>query len=331
MNLLVLGGTGFVGRTVIDEALRRGHHVTALNRGHKPAPRGVTARIGDRLHPDGLAALGDDTFDAVVDTWSAAPHAVHTAARTLRGRAHHYTYVSSRSVYTGDGPPPLTEHAAVVDADPHAGSTTYAADKRGGELATEAFDGPVLLARAGLILGPHEDIGRLPWWLHRLHRGGPTLAPGPADLPVQYIDARDLAGFLLDAADRRRTGPYNLVSPPGHTTMGELLTTANAVTGGHADLRWTDPDTILAAGIEPWTDLPIWLPPGPDHDHMHRGDVTRALRAGLRCRPAADTITDTWAWLRTLDGPPPHRPDRPAVGLHPDTEAGLLSAAPPAR
>jgi 2'-hydroxyisoflavone reductase len=324
MKLLVLGGTGFVGRAVVDHARHRGDHITVLNRGHRPTPDGVTARTGDRTTPDGLAALGDDTYDAVVDTWSAAPRAVHAAARTLTGRAAHYTYVSSRSVYADGDTPPLTEDAPVVDADPDAGSTTYAADKRGGELATAAFDGPVLLARAGLILGPHEDIGRLPWWLHRLHRGGPTLAPGPADLPLQYIDARDLAAFILDAADRHLTGAYNLVSPPGHTTMGELLTTANTVTGGHADLRWTDPATILDAGIQPWTELPIWLPPGPDHDFMHGGDVTRALHAGLRPRPVTDTVTDTWHWLTTLDGPPPQRTDRPTVGLAPDREAALL-------
>jgi nucleoside-diphosphate-sugar epimerase len=328
MKLLVLGGTGFVGRTIVDHALHRGHHVTVLNRGHRPTPDGVTTITGDRTTPDGLTALGHHTYDAVIDTWSAAPHAVHTAARTLAGRAHHYTYISSRSVYTGDGTPRHTEDAPVVDADPHAGSTDYAHDKRGAELATRAFDGPVLLARAGLILGPHEDIGRLPWWLHRLHRGGPTLAPGPEDLPLQYIDARDLADFVLDAADRRLTGPHNVVGPPGHTTMGELLTTANTVTGGHADLRWTDPATILAAGIQPWTELPIWLPPGPDHDFMHRGDVTRALHAGLRVRPVADTVTDTWSWLQNLDGPPPARRDRPASGLHPDREAAVLS--PPA-
>ncbi len=325
MKLLVLGGTGFVGRTIVDHARNRGDHVTVLNRGHHRAPHGVTARTGDRTTPDGLAALGTGTWDAVVDTWSAAPRAVHTAARTLAGRAAHYTYISSRSVYTGAGPHPHTEDAPVVDAAPDADSTDYARDKRGAEIATQAFDGPVLLARAGLILGPHEDIGRLPWWLHRLHRGGPTLAPGPADLPLQYIDARDLAAFVLHAAERRLTGPHNLVGPSGHTTMGDLLTTANTVTGGHADLRWTDPATILDAGIQPWTELPIWLPPGPDHDFMHRGDVTRALHAGLRPRPTADTVTDTWAWLQTLDGPPPQRTDRPTPGLHPDRENALLN------
>ncbi|MEV6597939.1 NAD-dependent epimerase/dehydratase family protein [Actinoplanes sp. NPDC051346] len=326
MHLLVLGGTGFVGRAVVDQARSRHHHVTVLNRGHRPAPPGVTALTGDRTAPGGLAALDGGTWDAVIDTWSAAPSAVRDTARELHGRAGHYTYVSSRSVYADGGPIPLTEDAPVVDASPDAGDDVdYATAKRGAEIAAEqTFDGPVLLARAGLILGPHEDIGRLPWWLRRLAAGGPTLAPGPRDLPLQYIDARDLAIFLLDAAEAGHTGAYNLVSPPGHTTMGELLDLGNEITGGRAELRWTPPETILAAGIAPWLELPIWLPPGFDHDFMHGGDVSRAVAAGLRVRPARDTVADTWAWLQSLDGPPPQRPDRPRVGLDPFKEAALL-------
>jgi 2'-hydroxyisoflavone reductase len=322
MKLLVLGGTGFVGRAVVQHAVQQGDDVTVLNRGHRDTPAGVTARTGDRTTPGGLAALAGQDYDAVVDTWSAAPRAVRDAARALSGHAGHYTYISSRSVYAADGP--VTEDSAVVDADPDAGSTTYAADKRGGELATADFDGPVLLARAGLILGPHEDIGRLPWWLLRLARGGPTLAPGPADLPLQYIDARDLAAFCRHAAGTGLTGPYNVVSPTGHTTMGELLTTANTIVGGHADLRWTDPAAILAAGIEPWNDLPIWVPPGHEYQFIHRADVSKAVAAGLTLRPVGDTIADTWAWLQDIGGTPPQRPDRPAVGITPEQEAQVI-------
>jgi 2'-hydroxyisoflavone reductase len=322
MRLLLLGGTGFAGRAVADLAVAGGHHVTAVNRGHRPAPAGVHTLTADRT--TSLDVLNGHDFDAVVDTWSAAPSVVRDAARALSGHARHYTYVSSRSVYTPTAAVPLTEDSPVVDGDPDAGPTDYAADKRGGELAADTFDGPVMHARAGLILGPWEDVGRLPWWLDRLHRGGPTHAPGPADQPQQYNDARDLAAFILDAAAQALTGPYNLVGPTGQTTMGELLTTANHTTGNHADLHWLDPATILAAGIQPWTDLPIWLPPGGDHDHLHRGDVSKALNAGLTRRPLADTVADTWAWLGTLDGPPPHRADRPAVGLDPALERKVL-------
>jgi 2'-hydroxyisoflavone reductase len=331
MKLLVLGGTAFVGRAVVDQARTRGHDITVLNRGHHPAPPGVTALTGDRSSPDGLTALTGGTWDAVIDTWSGRPTAVRDAARALTGHAGHYTYVSSRSVYV-DGTPLHTEEAEVVDASPDSDDDTdYARAKRGAELAAEQnFAGTVLHARAGLILGPHENIGRLPWWLNRLARGGPTLAPGPHNLPLQYIDARDLADWLLDTAEQARTGAYNVVSPPGHTTMGELLDTANTITGGHADLHWTDPQPILDAGIQPWMDLPIWLAPDTDDYHLlHHGDVTKALNAGLKNRPVAETVADTWTWLHSIGGTAPQRPDRPTLGLDPARETAFLATTKP--
>lgn len=318
MRILILGGSGFVGRVLASTAVSAGHDVTVFNRGLRDPVPGVTVLTGDRLAAGGLAALGTGTWDAVVDTWSAQAEPVGTTAALLAGRAGHLTYVSSRSVYRWLGTDLVDENAPLADLD----DPGYAGDKLRGERATEAFGGPVLLARAGLILGPHEDVGRLPWWLNRLRRGGPTLAPGPRDLPLQYIDVRDLADFIL--ANVGTAGPFNVVSPAGHATMGSLLDAANEVTGGRAELRWTDPQTILDAGVEPWTDLPIWLPPGETHAFMHGGDVSRALAAGLRCRPVGETVADTWAWLSGLNGQSPQRADRPAVGLDPAVEAKLL-------
>jgi 2'-hydroxyisoflavone reductase len=324
MRILVLGGSGFVGRAVAELAVSRGDDVTVFNRGRRSPVAGIRVLTGDRLAEGGLGALRDGTWDAVVDTWSADASAVGAAADLLKGRAGHFSYVSSRSVYhydeTAAAVPKLDEDAPVVAA----GEQGYAGDKLRGERAAEAFGGPLLLARAGLILGPHEDIGRLPWWLNRLRRGGPTLAPGPRELPLQYVDARDLAAFLLDAAAAGTTGPFNVVSEPGHTTMGELLEVAGEVTGGHAELRWTSPEVILAAGIEPWTQLPCWLPPGPLHTFLHDGDVSRAVAAGLRCRPVRETVADTWAWLSALPGGAPQRDDRPVAGLDAKIEADLL-------
>lgn len=325
MKLLILGGTEFVGRAVLDEALARGADVTVFHRGRHAPPAGVAALHGDRTAPDGLAALAQapGEWDVVVDTWSSAPAAVRESAALLAGRAQHYAYVSSRSVYAYPTPAGLPEDGPLVEP----GDEGYAQVKHAGELAAaEEFGADrTLLARAGLIIGPGENIGRLPWWLNRIAKGGPVLAPGPRDLPLQYIDVRDLAAWTLDAAERRLSGPYNLVSPSGHTTMGELLDTCVRVTGSDAELRWTDTETILAAGIEPWTDLPIWLPEGEMHDTMHRGDVAKALAAGLRCRPFAETAADTWAWLQELGGVAPQRPDRPVVGLDPEREAKLLA------
>ncbi|MDG9716126.1 SDR family oxidoreductase [Streptomyces sp. DH24] len=331
MRLLVLGGTEFAGRAVVEAALGRGWDVTVFNRGRHAAPPGVRSLHGDRTAPDGLAALAADgtEWDVVVDTWSAAPRAVRDAARLLRDRAGRYVYVSSCSVYTWAPPAGYTEDAPVVeDASPDAEQTSYAEDKRGGELAAlDAFGADrALLVRAGLILGPYENVGRLPWWLNRMARGGPVLAPGPRDLPLEYVDVRDLAEWTLDAAQGGLSGPYNLISPQGHATMGELLEACARVTGGGADLRWTEPEVILAAGIEPWTELPVWVPPGSDmHDALHAADVSRAVAAGLRCRPVADTVADTWAWLREIGGTAPQRPDRTRKGLDPEVEAKVLA------
>ncbi|WP_069812210.1 NAD-dependent epimerase/dehydratase family protein [Streptomyces sp. TP-A0874] len=325
MRLLVLGGTEFVGRAVSDEALTRGWRVTVFNRGRQESPHGAVRLRGDRTAADGLSALAEGEWDIVVDTWTGAPSAVRDAARLLAERAGHYAYVSSRSVYRHPVPAGLPEDGPLVDASPDDGEVDYARAKRGGELAaTAAFGDRALVARAGLILGPRENIGRLPWWLNRIARGGPVLAPGPQDLPLQYIDARDLAGWVLDAAERGLGGAFNTVSPSGQSTMGELLENCVRVTGSDAELRWTGPEPILAAGVEPWSDLPIWVPPGELHEALHAGDVAKATGAGLRCRPVAETVADTWHWLRELGGPPPQRPDRRPVGLDPDREARIL-------
>jgi nucleoside-diphosphate-sugar epimerase len=145
-------------------------------------------------------------------------------------------------------------------------------------------------------------------------------------LPLQYVDVRDLAAFTLDALAAGRSGPYNVVSAQGHATMGSLLEACVAATGSTgARLRWAPPEAILAAGIEPWSQLPAWLPPGSElHDSLYRRDVSKALAAGLRCRPVEETVADTWTWLQSLGGVPPQRPDRPQPGLDADTEAKFL-------
>ncbi|WP_162467828.1 MULTISPECIES: NAD-dependent epimerase/dehydratase family protein [Streptomyces] len=330
MRLLILGGTEFVGRAVVEAALDRGWEVTVFHRGRHAPPAGVGSLTGDRTTPDGLAALAssDDTWDAVLDTWSAAPSAVRDAARLLADRVKRYVYVSSRSVYAWPPAPGLDEDGPLVEGDPNAGDVPYAEAKRGGELAAvEAFGAErTLFVRAGLIIGPYENVGRLPWWLGRIARGGPVLAPGPRTLPLQYIDVRDLAEWTLDATEAGLHGPYNLVSPPGHTTTGELLDACVRVTGADAELRWTAAETILAAGVEPWSDLPIWIPPGESYDAMHTADVSKALAAGLRCRPVEETVADTWAWLESVGGAAPQRPDRPRLGLSREREAALLSS-----
>ncbi|MEH0935880.1 NAD-dependent epimerase/dehydratase family protein [Micromonospora psammae] len=334
MRLLVLGGTGFVGGAVVAEGVRRGWSVTVFNRGmHGAVPPGVHRLRGDRTAPDGLAALAGGGWDLVVDTWDGAPRAVRDAARALAEAVPHYAYVSSGAVYAQPVPDGVGEEAPVVDAAPDAGDGDYPRCKAGGErAAVQVFGDRALLVRAGLILGPGEDIGRLPWWLHRVARGGDVLAPGPQDLPVQYVDVRDLAAWTLDRGVEGVGGAFNVISRTGHATMGELLAAALAVTGSDARLRWTDPEPILAAGVVPWNDLPIWVPSGHEYRWMQERGVDKAYAAGLTCRPAAETVADTWRWLRRVGTVPPRagRPAREPVGLDPEREATLLGALHPA-
>jgi nucleoside-diphosphate-sugar epimerase len=154
-----------------------------------------------------------------------------------------------------------------------------------------------------------------------------SAGPGPPQLPIQYVDARDLAGFVLDAASAGHAGAFNVISRRGYATMGTLLEACRAVAGApDAVLRWVDPEVITAAGVEPWTELPVWLPADHEYAAMHDANVERAHGSGLRCRPIQETVSDTWAWLSELDGPPPLREGVPPAGVAPDREREILAA-----
>jgi nucleoside-diphosphate-sugar epimerase len=329
-RLLVLGGSSFVGRALVEDAVGRGWEVTTFNRGRGSwSHPGVTRIVGDRLDPSSLAPLARGAWDVVADTWAGAPRAVRDSAGLLAGRADRCVYVSSASVYEPPPRPGADEATPTVDASPDAEGGAYPELKRGAELAVlDAFGDRALLPRAGLILGPHEDVGRLPWWLDRAARGGEILAPGPPDLPLQYIDARDLARFALDAAVAGRAGPVNAVGRRGHATMRSLLETCVEIAGaGDARLTWVDPAVVEAAGVEPWSELPIWLPPSNPYAALHDMNVDLAHAMGLGCRPLRATVADTWEWMRGLDGPRPLRPDLPPPGLDPEREREVLAAA----
>ena len=326
MRLLVLGGTRFVGRAVVEEALARGWHVDAVHRGVTgDLPDGARPLLADRTDGEALAnALRDRTWDAVLDTWASAPRVAQTAAQLLAGRADRAAYVSSRSVYA-DMLPGRDESAPVVDADAGDEARLYPTDKRGGELAWLAAFPDALLLRAGMILGPYEDVGRLPWWLDRISRGGPVVAPGRPERGLQYVDVRDLAAFALDGLERPLSGPYDIVSAPGHATTLELLEACVEVTGSDAELVWVDEADLAAAGAQPWTQLPCWVPETGELAGVMASDSSKALAAGLRSRPVAETVADTWAWVQQF-GVPKGRPGM-EPGLPPELERALLGGS----
>ena len=325
----MLGGTHHVGRAIVEAALARGDEVTTLNRGSsaRDVP-GVEPRHGDRRDPASVeSALAGDTWYAVIDNWSYEPAVVRDSARILDGRVPHYTYISSRSVYAWPIEPGVDESAPVVEADPDSTDPDdYALAKRGAELALlRDFSGETMLARAGLVLGPYEFVGRLPWWLNRVAAGGRVPAPGPRDRPLQYIDGRDLAEWSLHAGRAGVAGAFNAVSRVGHTTIGDLLDHCVTVTGSDAELVWLSPEVIAAAQVEGWTDLPIWVPPTGELEALHDGDVSAAHAAGLSCRPMEETVADTWAWLQREGTPAPVSDRAGKIGLTPEQEQRLLA------
>ncbi len=320
----MLGGTRFVGRAIVDEALDRGWEVIALNRGVTGSSgAGVRRLVVDRTSSSELAeAIDGLSWDLAVDTWSGAPRLATEAAALLAGRITSYAYVSSRSVYEWGSHD--AEESPVVEGDPHADGGEYPALKRGAELGVLAAFPDALLARAGLILGPHEDIGRLPWWLRRIADGGRVVAPGRPARPLQYVDARDLAGWLLSALADGATGPVDVISRSGHASMSDLLEACVASTGSDAELVWVSEAELENAGVQPWTQLPCWVPEAGEFAGFLESDTSRAADLGLSCRPVAATVADTWEWMQR-DGVPAQRPDRDRHGLPAELERRILS------
>ncbi|WP_416962498.1 NAD-dependent epimerase/dehydratase family protein [Streptomyces sp. Agncl-13] len=336
MRILVLGGTWFLGKCVVEGALRRGWDVTTFSRGRSGRDAlGVRAVRGDRTEAADLNRLAaQGPWDAVVDTSSSEfpPRDVRLAAQALRDAVARWVHVSTVSVYTGWPHHRLTEESEVLecpsDADESFGytgadgsPTKYGFQKAGGERAVaEAFGDGAVFLRPGVILGPGEYVGRLPWWLNRASRGGPMLAPAPADRIMQPVDVRDVAAFALDRAAAGTGGAYNLAHPEG-IGFGDFLLACLAVTESDGHPVWVEPEVLIEHEVRQWTELPLWR----THAGVWSVDAGKAVTAGLRCRPLTETITDTWAWLRA-DGRPVDHPRWAEHGIAPEKEAKILAA-----
>jgi 2'-hydroxyisoflavone reductase len=326
----VLGGSWFVGRVIAEDAVARGWDVTVFNRGRSASPPGgVTVIQGDRTSAGDLSRLADSgPWDAAIDVAGTVPTMVRDAARALRPAASKYVFVSSVSAYSGWPGEAVTESSPLHDGDPDRGDEEgpahpYGAMKVGSEAAVRReFDSDqVLVLRPGVVLGPHEYVGRLKWWLNRALRGGQILAPGRPDRSIQPIDVRDLAAFALDQIANKGSGTYN-VAPPADCTYRDLIVACLTATGGHGELLWIDDDWLAAQDARQWTELPLWrVPPG-----TWAMDTTRATAAGLTCRPLTATVHDTWAWLSSGGRPVDHERDA-EHGIDADKERALLSAA----
>ena len=294
MKVLVFGGTKFLGRGVVDAALSGGHDVTLFNRGQtNPDLYPEVEQIHGDLKED-LSALGGRTWDAAIDLDpTQLPRFTRRRAETVD--VGHYVFVSTISVYS-DTSQSIDESSPLFDP-PDPEPDTFDAEQYGGlkvgseRVIQDVFGGRAAIARAGLIVGPHDPTDRFTYWPRRLAQGGTVLAPGDPSQGVQLIDARDLGVFLVHLAEQRTSGVFNATGPAEPLTLGETLERI----GGDAELVWMDDQTLLDAGVGPWMELPLWLP-GDEYAGLLHADISRALAAGLTFRPLEETARDTLAW-----------------------------------
>jgi 2'-hydroxyisoflavone reductase len=301
VKLLVLGGTKFLGRHVVAEALVAGHEVTTFTRGRTNPdlfPEAERLR-GDR---DGdLQALAGREWDGVIDTSGYVPRVVRRSGEQLRGAVGRYVFVSSISVYA-DFSAPIDESSPTAelddpeseDVEQHYGALKAACER----VLDELYGDRVTHVRAGLIAGPHDPTNRFTYWPVRIAEGGDVLVPDVPDRLVQVVDARDLARWMLALAVDGPGGPMNATGPAEPTTMAQLVDRIAAALGSRCEWHWVDSETLVAAGVEPWMELPLWLA-GAEFAGLMQADTRRALAAGLGFRPIEETAVDTLAWART--------------------------------
>lgn len=324
MNLLIIGGTRFLGRALVDEARALGHTVTLFNRGRSNP--GLYPDV-EQIHGDregGLDALGGRRWDAVIDTCGYVPRVVRASATFLAGSVDHYTFISTMSVYAEPLRPGATEDAPVGvladDAVEEITGETYGPLKALCEkAASEAMDGRALLVRSGLIVGPYDPTDRFTYWPVRVARGSEVLAPESPDYRVQFIDVRDLARWTLQATARRLTGPYNATGPRHPAPLGQVLDLSRQISGSDAEITWVNEAFLTAHEVTPFTEMPLWVP--AEYEGFNAFSIEKAVAAGLTHRPLEDTIRDTLDWAAS----------RPADyvwrgGLPPEREVELLRA-----
>lgn len=351
LNILVMGGTGFLGPHFVEAARNRGHKLTLFNRGKSNPTRfsgeefeDIEQLKGDRKTD--LAALeGDRRWDAVLDTSAYLPADVTRSAELLAPRVSQYLIISSISVYADNSTPNADETAAVATlADPTV--TEITGETYGGlkalceQAAEKALPGRTTVVRPGLIVGPGDTTDRFTYWPARAARGGEILAPGGADNPTQVIDVRDLAEFLVHLLETRNFDVFNADAPAGELTMGAVLAACQKAgaesnqiqcvrapceqpAAANSSVTWVPADFLEQQQVRPWQDMPAWIPPTGEYAAFGLRSTARAQAAGLKYRPLDTTVRDTLQWWLTQ---PEERRAKPKAGLSAEREAEVLKA-----
>jgi 2'-hydroxyisoflavone reductase len=307
MKFLIIGGTRFLGRALVDAVLSAGHEVTLFNRG----------QTNPELYPElewlkgdrdgGLDVLQGRRWDAVFDTCGYLPRLVRDSAEMLADAVDHYTFISTLSVYSDPSRVGMDEEAPLGSIEDELieeiNDESYGPLKVLCESAVTATmhaaspPGRALLVRSGLIVGPHDPSDRFTYWPYRLSRGGDVLAPGDPRAPVQFIDVRDIAAWTVRATEAGLTGPYNVAGPNYELSMEQLLETCRQLIGRPASFCWVDDDFLAEKQVAAYTEMPLWLP--AEYAGWSSVNCQKAFDAGLVCRPLAETVADTLAWSAT--------------------------------
>ncbi len=337
LKILILGGTGFTGPFQVNYALGRGHKVTVFNRGKThpgELPPGVEQLTGDRNGK--LDALKGRKWDVVIDNPTMLPKWVHDAAEILQGNVDRYVFISTISVYGDNTKPGVGETAPVAkyegaDAMKETRDTVIASKfalygplKALSEKEVEKwFPGKALSIRPGLIVGPGDETDRFTYWPVRIARGGEVLAPGNPSDPVQFIDARDLAEWTIRMVEQGATGIYNATGPATPLTVGGMLEGIKTALRSEAKLTRVSADFLAKEKVEPWSDMPVWVPPAGEDGGLGQINIQRALDKGLSFRPLAETARDTLAWFKAQ---PKERQEKLKAGITAEREAEVLAA-----
>ncbi len=320
---MILGGTVFLGRALVEAAVAAGHEVTIFNRGQtNPGLFPAVEEIhGDRTKD--LSALAGRRWDAAVDTAGYVPRLVRMSAEFLAPSVNHYTFISTISVFAAFEQPGMDERATVGRLeDPSTeefNGPAYGPLKALSEEAAEAaMPGTVLVVRPGLIVGPHDPTDRFTYWPARVARGGEVLAPVGPMIETQLIDVRDLAEWTIRMVEAKASGVFNATGPAAPLTLGEVIETCRTVSGSDAKPVWVPEEFVTEMEIAPWAELPLWTGGGDAMAGFAKIDCRKAIAAGLTFRPLEETVMDTLAWDRRREGM------ARKAGLAPEKEAAAL-------
>jgi 2'-hydroxyisoflavone reductase len=327
MRILIIGGTRFLGRHLVEAALERSHDVTLFNRGKSnPAlfPQLETI-LGDR--ESDVNKLEGRIWDAVIDVAGYVPRIVRLSAEVLKENVARYVFISSISVYENFSKVGINEADAVgklqnETVEEITGETYGPLKALCEQVVQDTFGAErTLIVRPGLIVGPHDPTDRFTYWPVRVARGGEVLAPQKPEAPIQVIDVRDLANFIIKLIQDNASGVYNATGPDYELTIGKLLDVSKQISGSDANFQWASVESLSQNKVEPWSDMPTWVPDDEEGAGFSRIEISKAIEAGLRFRPLEETVRDTLEWAQT----------RPAnhewrAGLTAEREAQVLAA-----